>query len=117
MTAKMKMQSPPTGHEADWDKVRVAIMRWCLRVNSPRTGRSSAPPASYRRPPIVEESRKDDFWGAKASDDETLVGKNVLGRLLMELREELRGLKAERLRRVEPPAVPQFFSTASRSAS
>src|SRR2546426_7568195 len=45
---------------------------------------------------IVEDSRKDDFWGAKASDEGTLVGMNVLGRLLMELREDLRGTNGDR---------------------
>ena len=31
--------------------------------------------------PIVEHSRRDDFWGAKPIDGETLVGTNSLGRL------------------------------------
>jgi hypothetical protein len=59
--------------------------------------------------PIVEESRRDDFWGAKAVDEEMLVGANVLGRLLMELREELRSDDESRLSRVEPPRIPQFW--------
>lgn len=40
--------------------------------------------------PIVEESKKDVFWGARPVDEHSLVGVNVLGRLLMELRDEMR---------------------------
>jgi hypothetical protein len=39
--------------------------------------------------PIVEQSRKDRFWGAVPVEGK-LVGANVLGRLLMELRETVR---------------------------
>ena len=39
--------------------------------------------------PIVERSRKDRFWGAVLEADGVLRGQNRLGRLLMELREEL----------------------------
>src|SRR5262249_38134452 len=58
--------------------------------------------------PIVEESRKDDFWGAKPQDDGALVGMNVLGRLLMELRQELQ-LDKDRLKAVEPLDIPKFL--------
>lgn len=34
----------------------------------------------------MELSRKDPFWGAKAQPSGMLLGSNVLGRLLMELR-------------------------------
>ena len=44
--------------------------------------------------------------GAKAVDDATLVGMNVLGRLLMELREKFRAPGVDELKRVEAPAIP-----------
>jgi hypothetical protein len=44
---------------------------------------------TYGRP-IVEKSRRDDFWGAKPDQDETVLrGQNVLGQLLTELRDSL----------------------------
>ena len=110
MTAKMKSKPYRKDTRSDWDKVRVNIMRWCLRVKLAQNWQKfSALLLSTGDQSIVEDSPKDDFWGAMSSDDETLVGKNVLGRLLMELREELRGLKGERLKQVEPLAVPQFL--------
>jgi hypothetical protein len=56
---------------------------------------------------IVEESTKDAFWGAKPQPDGVLVGENVLGRLLMELREQLRE-RPDQLREVRPPAINSF---------
>jgi type I restriction enzyme S subunit len=41
-------------------------------------------------------------------DDETLVGMNVLGRLLMELREDVKQGDRERLSLVVPPDIPDF---------
>jgi hypothetical protein len=57
---------------------------------------------------IVEESTKDAFWGAKPQPDDELVGENVLGRLLMELREQLREYP-DQLREVKPPAIDSFL--------
>ncbi len=110
MTAKMRSKPHRKATRPDWDKVRVNIMRWCLRVKLAQNWQKFGDLllATGDRP-IVEESRKDEFWGAKAKDKATLVGMNVLGRLLMELREQLHGSDKERLRRVEPPAVPQFL--------
>lgn len=109
MTAKMK--SKPYRHltRADWNVVRVNIMRWCLRVKLAQnwhkfgfllgeTGNS----------PIVEESKKDDFWGAKATNDNVLVGYNVLGRLLMELRDEYRAMLLEKSFVVRPLEICDF---------
>lgn len=96
MTAKMKSKPHRKDTRPDWDKVRVNIMRWCLRVKLAQNWQKFGDlllATSDRS--IVEESPKDDFWGAKAVDDETLVGVNALGRLLMELREELRSPKPE----------------------
>lgn len=104
MTAKMKSKPYRSQSREDWDTVRVRIMRWCLRVklacNWPKFRDLLLATGDC---PIVEESRKDDFWGAKPHSHGVLVGVNVLGRLLMELREELRGACCEALRRVEPP--------------
>ena len=110
MTAKMK--SKPYRHDSrpDWDQVRVKIMRWCLRVKLAQNWRAfSELLLETGDRPIVEESRKDAFWGAKATDDGTLVGMNVLGRLLMELREAVRVEGRESLMSVQPLAIPKFL--------
>jgi putative DNA methylase len=109
MTAKMKSKPHRSKTRMDWDAVRTRVMRWCLRVKLAQnwlTFRELLLATGDR--PIVEESKKDDFWGAFAQEDGTLVGRNVLGRLLMELREELKKPTAEALKRVEPVPIPDF---------
>lgn len=91
MTAKMKSKPYRDQSRPDWDQVRVNIMRWCLRVklvqNWEKFGQLLLQTGDK---PIVEDSSKDDFWGAIPTEDNQLVGANVLGRLLMELREHLK---------------------------
>ena len=109
MTAKMKSKPYRSRSREDWDAVRVRVMRWCLRVKLAQNWskfRDLLLATGDR--PIVEESKKDEFWAAKARDEETLAGANVLGRLLMELRQDLRGAASESLRRVEPPGIRDF---------
>ena len=93
----------------DWDEIRVEIMRWCLRVKlSQHLEEFGGLLWCTDRRPIVEESRKDDFWGAKPAGEGFLVGSNVLGKLLMELREEFRQGGRGRFGTVEPLAIPRF---------
>ena len=111
MTAKMK--SKPYRKEntrPDWEIVKVKVMKWCLRVKLAQNWiRFGDLLRSTDNRPIVEESRKDDFWGAKRQKDGTLVGMNVLGRLLMELRQELGSTNPDSLRFVTPPEIPNFL--------
>lgn len=111
MTAKMKSKPHREHTRSDWDQVRAKVMRWCLRVklaqNYETFGRLLL---STGELPIVERSRKDAYWGAKLSADEAcLVGENVLGRLLMELREKLRGDAKGELKTVLPLSIPDFL--------
>jgi ribA/ribD-fused uncharacterized protein len=73
----------------DWDRVKVNVMRYALRA---KFGSTQGDLLDLLRGtgerPIVEISNRDDFWGARPVDG-TLVGRNVLGCLLMELREEM----------------------------
>jgi type I restriction enzyme S subunit len=110
MTAKMRSKPFRKQSRPDWDSVRVKIMRWCLRVKLAQNwlSFSNLLLATGDRP-IVEQSRKDDFWGTKIAEDGTLVGRNGLGRLLMELREQLKADDAESLRVVEPPPISDFL--------
>lgn len=89
MTAKMISKKYNKETRKDWNDIRVNVMRWVLRAklmnNFDTFGNLLAQTENKY---IVEESSKDDFWGAKPQSDGTLVGQNVLGRLLMELREQ-----------------------------
>lgn len=110
MTAKMKTKPHRGDTRPDWDRVRTKVMRWCLRVKLAQNyANFSRLLLSTGERPIVEESRKDDFWGAKPVDGGRLVGMNVLGRLLMELRKELREFEAQRLQKVLPVDIPDFL--------
>ena len=93
---------------SDWEKVQVEVMWWCLRVKLLQNWDEFGGLLwmSGQRP-IVEESRKDTFWGTKSNDEGTLVGSNVLGKLLMELRHRDLTDK-ESLRIVDPPGIPNF---------
>ena len=110
MTAKMHSRKYQKVSRADWDVVRVQIMRWCLRIklaqNWHEFGRLLM--ATEHRP-IVEQSRRDAFWGAKVAEDGTLVGINALGRLLMELREQLKTETSASLSVVKPLSIPEFL--------
>lgn len=111
MTAKMRSKPYRKDSRPDWDHVRVRIMRWCLRMklaNNWNTFSELLLRTGER--PIVEESRKDDFWGAKVvGDGDTLVGMNVLGRLLMELREQVKQQGRDATSDIAPPDIPQFL--------
>ncbi|NEQ78125.1 MAG: NADAR family protein [Okeania sp. SIO2C9] len=111
MTAKMKSKPHRWRSRSDWEQVKVAIMGWCLRVKLAQNWENFGQLLlSTENRPIVEDSRKDDFWGAIPVDSETLVGINALGRLLMELRELLKQPDADSsLQVVEPPTLPDFL--------
>ena len=110
MTAKMKGKPYRQNSRPDWDAVRVKIMRWCLQVKLVQNwDKFSDALLETGDLPIVEHSRRDDFWGAKPVDDTTLVGVNALGRLLMELREQVKREPPDILQRVEPLSIPNFL--------
>ena len=62
--------------------------------------------------PIIEQSRKDRFWGAVEETDGIFRGENMLGQLWSEFREEIRAKftagDENALLKVDPPAVPDF---------
>lgn len=106
MTAKMKSKPYRSDSRPDWDHVRVAVMRWCLRVKlAQHWTKFGALLRETGERPIVEDSHKDDFWGARAMDEFTLKGANVLGRLLMELRALMQSPEAEQLKQVQAPSI------------
>jgi type I restriction enzyme, S subunit len=111
MTAKMRSKPFRAESRPDWDLVRVQIMRWCLRQklqqNWPRFGSLLL---STGDAPIVEKkSRRSDYWSATEEQDGMLVGTNVLGRLLMELRDQLKSAGIGAFDRIDPPRIPDFL--------
>ena len=111
MTAKMKTKPYRNLTRPDWIQVRVDIMRWCLKVklaqNWPKFSNLLLETGDRA---IVEQSRKDDFWGAIPDTHEgLLVGRNALGRLLMELREAItNSIAPDDFLIVEPLSIPDF---------
>lgn len=110
MTAKMKSKPFRSQTRSDWDEVRFKIMRWCLRVKlAQHYSEFGRLLLATKDRPIVEQSRKDDYWGAKLDvGTDVLIGQNVLGRLLMELRARLRLDLDRSLTVVEPLSIPNF---------
>jgi type I restriction enzyme S subunit len=91
MAAKMKSKKYRSRTREDWDEVRVDIMEWCLLMKLKCNWASFATlliGTGDRE--IVEESHKDSFWGAVSDETEVLVGENVLGKLLMKIRADIK---------------------------
>ena len=110
MAAKLKAHEFVNRTRGDWflRNANVYIMRWILRVKLACNWESFGDLLeSTGEMPIVEHSKHDVYWGARMQGDE-LVGVNALGRLLMELRELLRGVHRDDLTRVEPLNIPDF---------
>lgn len=110
MTAKMRAKHFLTETRADWERVRVRVMRWCIHVKLAQNwDRFGLLLATTDEKPIVEESIKDAFWGAKPGPSGELVGVNALGRLLMELRQQFRDPDHDTLKIVQPLKIPSFL--------
>ena len=107
MTAKMKSKKYRSRTRPDWLQVRVPIMKWCLRVKLVQNfSEFSHVLAETGARPIVEKKiRREDFWGAKVQVDGSFVGRNVLGRLLMELRGKVQLGEYTEQSIVPPPPV------------
>lgn len=104
MTAKMMSKKYKEHTRSDWELIRIMVMRWCIRIKLIKNwDRFGSLLLETSDKVIVEESRKDDFWGAKSSDQNLLVGTNALGRLLMELRSELPNFIGDNI--LTPPKI------------
>jgi len=98
MSAKMK--SKPHRKDCNrpgWEWQQVFVMRWCLRVKLLQNwDKFSALLLESGDLPIVEKSnKKDQYWAATVNKEGKLVGQNFMGRLTMELRENIRNGKDE----------------------
>lgn len=94
----------------DWDQVKFKIMRWVLEVKLIQNYKKfSELLISTENLPIVEYSTKDDIWGAKPTTENTLIGVNALGRLLMQLRENILNGKINSDSVIYPLDIPAFL--------
>ena len=115
MEAKMKARKDgrPKECRPDWEAVKVQVMHWVLRVKLAQHPRRIAALVRWSGTgPLVEQSRKDRFWGAVEESDGVFRGENMLGQLWTEFREDVRarftaGNEASLLK-VDPPEVPDF---------
>lgn len=93
------IKSAPSAHEAfkiaemkkglrrlDWDLVKVSIMRDILRAKALQHEYVRRKLLATGDRELIEDSWRDDFWGWGPNRD----GKNMLGKLWMEIRSELR---------------------------
>lgn len=71
---------------ADWDGVKVGIMGALLRAKVAQHEYVERKLLATGDRELVENSWRDDFWGWGPNKD----GKNMLGRLWMQVRDELR---------------------------
>jgi hypothetical protein len=111
MTAKMKSKLYRAQTRPDWESIRIPLMRWCIEVKLLcNWDQFSNLLISTGCLPIVEESKRDDFWGAKIADNETLIGVNALGRLLMDIRGKLdQYIKDGGKLILHPPQISNFL--------
>jgi ribA/ribD-fused uncharacterized protein len=109
MTAKMVGKPYRDNSRTDWDEVRIKIMKWTLRVKLAQNwDRFSSVLIESNNMPIVELSNKDNFWGAMPSEEGIYIGVNALGRLLMQLREQINNNNKTRFMNVPPLKINNF---------
>lgn len=110
MTAKMISRKNIKKSRPDWIMIRLDVMRWVLRVKLAQNwDKFSLLLLSTGDKSIVEESGRKDYWSATSITEQELVGINALGRLLMELREDLKNSPEEKFKLVHPPKIEQFL--------
>lgn len=91
MTAKMVGKPFRELIRPDFDVIRIRIMKWCVYAKLlSNFDKFSNLLLESGNKIIVEESSKDNFWGAKRNQENRLVGVNVLGRILMQTRDNIR---------------------------
>lgn len=105
-----KMVSKGKEVRSDWLKIRVEVMKWCIRVKLAQNYNSFGELLkSTNGKNIVENSDRDTFWGAKKINELEFKGINALGRLLMELRQEFFEIPMEEMVVVKPPIIDHFY--------
>ncbi|WP_044278331.1 NADAR family protein [Myxococcus stipitatus] len=70
----------------DWDSIKVSVMREAVRAKFSQHEDLTRLLLETGDAKLVEHTDQDDYWG----DGGDGSGKNMLGRILMEIRQELR---------------------------
>jgi len=92
-----------------WDQERVAIMKWAVCVKLCQNWEAfSTLLLSTGDKSIVEYSEKDQFWGAKSIGNHKYSGMNVLGRILMLLRDTCEHRGQQAFKSIPPPNLNNF---------
>jgi len=105
--AKMVAKRCRAKSRLDFDEIKVPLMWWVLRA---KLACNQLPFSTALKNsgdlPIVEKTETDQFWGVTKSEDATtLTGKNVLGRLLILLRQTVATKGVEVVVDVKPPVI------------
>lgn len=110
MKVKMISNANKKNSREDWEEVRLKVMKWCLNIKLAQHFISFGYILdSTKNLNIVENSSKDNFWGAIPNEDGSIyIGQNALGRLLMQLREQYRSPNKYSLLIVEKPKIENF---------
>ena len=90
-TAKLVQKPYKDNTRKDWDRIKVDVMDWAIRIklmqNYDKMIKLFQDSESKE---IVEDSSKDAYWGAiPTENDKTLIGVNMLGQVLMKIREDV----------------------------
>ncbi len=111
MHAKMISNTNKEKSREDWDNIRLKVMKWCINIKLAQNFVSfGAVLHETGLKNIVENSAKDNFWGAIPNEEGIIfTGKNALGRLLMDLRQAFYGKDTFSLLFVEPPQIENFL--------
>jgi len=82
----------------DWDDIKIDVMLWVLKLKAQQHEGFRSILIKTHKKIIVEKSSKDTYWGCLENKlAGTLVGFNVLGKLLMYVRDNLDGILEEDL--------------------
>lgn len=84
-------ESQRTFRRSNWDDIKVDAMRKILRAKVAQHEYVRRKLLATGDRVLIENSWRDDFWGWGTNRD----GKNMLGKLWMELRDELRSNKPQ----------------------
>ena len=87
-TAKLIAKAHHVETRSDWETggVRLSAMIQVCTLKMEQHQRVRLALALTEHKPIVERSKRDQFWGTKPQEDGTLVGDNMLGKIWMNLR-------------------------------
>ena len=104
--AEFMEEMRPKDLRPDWEAMRVPAMVYTMAITLRSRPEFAEALLETGEKPIVQISIKDPFWGAQPDPDRiVLVGRNALGKILTEMRDELRW------RMGDVPATARKFST------